>query len=94
MADEILYEWRQVRVTDRIVTIGATTYPIDSISGVRLSIIRRQADGLFGFFKKRIFTARLFITLNTRMVHELAGEDIEEIQKLKAAIEEAFSRRK
>jgi len=36
-------------------------------------------------------TAKLFIELNTGIVHELPSENIAEIEKLKATIEEAIA---
>jgi hypothetical protein len=94
MADEVLYETPQIRVTERIVTIGATTYPIGNLTGIRFEIIKRDHPGFFGLFRPPVTTARLFLLLNTGGAHELASEDIEGTKKLRDAIQEAFARRK
>jgi hypothetical protein len=51
-------------------------------------------SGLFGaLLGEPDRTARLFIGINTGLVHEPASEDISETQKLKSAIEQAIANR-
>jgi hypothetical protein len=91
MSENVFYETKQLRVTDKLLMLkDGTTLSTASISSVMLRIVPR--GGLLGLvFGDR--TARLFIELNTGIVHELASEDVPEVEKMKAAIEKAIAAR-
>lgn len=94
MSDKVFYKTAQVRITDRLLTLGSgTTLSIASISSVMLRVVPRPRGILGVLLGDPDRTARLFIELNTGIVHELASVDIAEIEKLKTAIEEAIATR-
>jgi hypothetical protein len=94
LSEKVFYKTAQVRVSDRLLTLSSgTTLSIASISSVMLRVVPRPR-GIFGaLFGDPNRTARLFIELNTGIVHELASVDIAETEKLKAAIEAAIATR-
>jgi hypothetical protein len=87
MPDNVLHDEDGIRVTNQLLITRTATYAISSILAFGHVVERRT-----GFFRK-VKTARLFVLLNNGTAHELAGEDIARVQRLKLAIEVALGNR-